>query len=106
MASLSTCHLGLWLGWQILLNLVKYCCYEWHKTMLRPDVGRVLSLIAFNVFVKGDSIQLRTYGYIMYLHISQCQPPRSVSHWEDKMCCVTYVGGLSGLSRVAFVTYM
>ena len=24
MASLSTCHLGLWLGWQILLNLVKY----------------------------------------------------------------------------------
>ena len=22
MASLSTCHLGLWLGWQILLNLV------------------------------------------------------------------------------------
>ena len=24
MASLSTCHLGLWLGWQILLNFVKY----------------------------------------------------------------------------------
>ena len=23
MASLSTCHLGLWLGWQLLLNLVK-----------------------------------------------------------------------------------
>ena len=23
MASLSTCHLGLWRGWQILLNLVK-----------------------------------------------------------------------------------
>ena len=26
MASLSNCHLGLWLGWQILLNLVK-CAY-------------------------------------------------------------------------------
>ena len=25
MASLSTCHLGLWLGWQILLNIVKLC---------------------------------------------------------------------------------
>ena len=25
MASLSTCHLGLWLGWKILLNLVKSC---------------------------------------------------------------------------------
>ena len=24
-ASLSTCHMGLWLGWQILLNLVKQC---------------------------------------------------------------------------------
>ena len=24
MASLSTCHLGLWLGWQILLNLVNF----------------------------------------------------------------------------------
>ena len=23
MASLSTCHLGLWLGWQILLNIKK-----------------------------------------------------------------------------------
>ena len=30
MASLSTCHLGLWLGWQILLNLVKspHCCFR------------------------------------------------------------------------------
>ena len=25
MASLSTCHLGLWLGWQILLNTVLFC---------------------------------------------------------------------------------
>ena len=28
MASLSTCHLGLWLGWQILLNLVKSCMID------------------------------------------------------------------------------
>ena len=28
MASLSTCHLGLWLGWQILLNLVKINCVD------------------------------------------------------------------------------
>ena len=27
MASLSTCHLGLWHGWQILLNLVKSRVY-------------------------------------------------------------------------------
>ena len=29
MASLSTCHLGLWLGWQILLNLVKNHIQNW-----------------------------------------------------------------------------
>ena len=28
MASLSTCHLGLWLGWQILLNLVKSILFK------------------------------------------------------------------------------
>ena len=28
MASLSTCHMGLWLGWQILLNLVKLAFHE------------------------------------------------------------------------------
>ena len=30
MASLSTCHLGLWLGWQILLNLVKCVVVDMH----------------------------------------------------------------------------
>ena len=32
MASLSTCHLGLWLGWQILLNLVKLPRYSTIKS--------------------------------------------------------------------------
>ena len=32
MASLSTCHLGLWLGWQILLNLVKLKCAGINQT--------------------------------------------------------------------------
>ena len=34
MASLSTCHLGLWLGWQILLNLVKSLYF-----IITPNVG-------------------------------------------------------------------
>ena len=34
MASLSTCHLGLWLGWQILLNLVKDWSQFGMKTFL------------------------------------------------------------------------
>ena len=33
MASLSTCHLGLWLGWQILLNLLN----------LNATIGRYLT---------------------------------------------------------------
>ena len=33
MASLSICHLGLWLRWQILLNLVKYT-YQYDMAML------------------------------------------------------------------------
>ena len=52
MASLSTCHLGLWLEWQILLNLVKM----WLKDVLTsahihvrthartPDVKNVASV--------------------------------------------------------------
>ena len=32
MASLSTCHLGLWLGWQILLNLVKNILFSSSNT--------------------------------------------------------------------------
>ena len=45
MASLSTCHLGLWLGWQILLNLVKLLKHvedEWGLPLYvgdRDDVG-------------------------------------------------------------------
>ena len=42
MASLSTCHLGLWLGWQILLNLVKYDVAE--VPMKVADVSIYISL--------------------------------------------------------------
>ena len=50
MASLSTCHLGLWLGWQILLNLVIRVdmgsypsghgfLSEWTWVLIRLDMG-------------------------------------------------------------------
>ena len=38
MASLSTCHLGLWLGWQILLNLVKYITNDACKILVQAPV--------------------------------------------------------------------
>ena len=44
MASLSTCHLGLWLGWQILLNLVKF------TTVVRKEE---------NLAVRGSHMQLQ-----------------------------------------------
>ena len=44
MASLSTCHLGLWLGWQILLNLVKHEGTDAGATE-RDTVGQRPSLV-------------------------------------------------------------
>ena len=65
MASLSTCHLGLWLGWQILLNLVKYL-----KSILRKKSGlciydecRKLHFASENIvinFAKNGVIQVKT----------------------------------------------
>ena len=46
MASLSTCHLGLWLGWQILLNLVKSTSVDNLKRFhiyLATEAPRVIS---------------------------------------------------------------
>ena len=45
MASLSTCHLGLWLGWQILLNLVTSYCpskYVVYCDMILSVVGETI----------------------------------------------------------------
>ena len=44
MASLSTCHLGLWLGWQILLNLVKdgKTVLSWELCSIRRDLLEIL----------------------------------------------------------------
>ena len=54
MASLSTCRLGLWLGWQILLNLVKsvfscegtprllgYCLQLCKSIQMSSDIGNI-----------------------------------------------------------------
>ena len=42
MVSLSTCHLGLWLGWQIFLNLVK-----------NPNIDTdIFSLAEVNIAIK------------------------------------------------------
>ena len=49
MASLSTCHLGLWLGWQILLNLVKdvaQFAISFLSALLYPVLGIVLLLVS------------------------------------------------------------
>ena len=53
MASLSTCHLGLWLGWQILLNLVnenKLAFVLGDLETLRSTVESKLTVV-YNQFV-------------------------------------------------------
>ena len=49
MASLSTCHLGLWLGWQILLNLVCRCVFVCRRC----------------VFV-GTSVRVGVYWFVCF----------------------------------------
>ena len=50
MASLSTCHLGLWLGWQILLNLVK-SNYNYEKTKKLNEMLPNISAKLFQCFM-------------------------------------------------------
>ena len=52
MASLSTCHLGLWLGWQILLNLVTTTC----ATKFEPAI----------IFIRRES---RTYCQVVVISV-------------------------------------
>ena len=74
MASLSTCHLGLWLGWQILLNLVKSLwdlqsksvgniCIAWHKA-LRQMWG-LASL------THGDVVSLLSDSWPLLINLKQ-----------------------------------
>ena len=42
MASLSTCHLGLWLGWQILLKILLNVLELWY--LIDVDVSSYLTL--------------------------------------------------------------
>ena len=50
MASLSTCHLGIWLGWQILLNLVKYFVPSGMSTLLvEQTTNTVVESVAYHV---------------------------------------------------------
>ena len=44
MASLSTFHLGLWLGWQILLNLVKLC-FKLNYIIAKPHYMAALYML-------------------------------------------------------------
>ena len=44
MASLSTCHLGLWLGWQILLNVlytIQYKNFYSAKILGKPNLSSI-----------------------------------------------------------------
>ena len=64
MASLSTCHLGLWLGWQILLNAVcpgpdlPSTCVHRFYIILRGQVS-VLHKDAFEDVDLGDEGQAK-----------------------------------------------
>ena len=61
MVSLSTCHLGLWLGWQILLNLVNALYYILHHQTYLPsiffssfDISRNILFAKLSKYVKNN----------------------------------------------------
>ena len=80
MASLSTCHLGLWLGWQILLNLVKLQLPNrrvYDTLMLKLDTG-----------AEGNILPLRTY----ILNASGYPKSTEVTH-RSEVTLTAYNGG-------------
>ena len=58
MASLSTCHLGLWLGWQILLNLVKppFLISRIHNYCNLTSVEQLKCVKFWCMFIRTDSL--------------------------------------------------
>ena len=65
MASLSTCHLGLWLGWQILLNLVKSC-------LTSPDKDDVVHVLFDDIVATSRFFLMicqTTVGIIVVLNL-------------------------------------
>ena len=67
MASLSTCHLGLWLGWQILVNLLqdgqtgpwlRACCAPVYLNL--PDEFNkttACNIVVRNIFLETQDVQ-------------------------------------------------
>ena len=67
MASLCTCHLGLWLGWQILLNLVKtpmQRIFRRHGVHYHKYADDIQLYASYNPAVPGD--QAETVRRITY----------------------------------------
>ena len=101
MASLSTCHLGLWLGWQILLNLVKH-----HLRLLRWTPCRSLDYWMGD----GDTPKLATSGVMVNIrksshhhHIHYIHRSRSRSRSGDITrypCCIVMLLVLFNKIRV------
>ena len=64
MASLSTCHLGLWLGWQILLNLVKYdSSFELLNLFIAALVKLFLIIYVHNLYLHCFCMLIHLYLY-------------------------------------------
>ena len=90
MASLSTCHLGLWLGWQILLNIVNLPCIS--KVLENVVASRLMSYIVSN---RMSNVLQSAY--------KQFHSTETEVH-NDKRMSMWY--GISGTARSRFSTYL
>ena len=64
MASLSTCHLGLWLGWQILLNSsMVWDCFSGHSDGGRAEEAHLDPCESFRLGASIAFIGVFGHGY-------------------------------------------
>ena len=105
MASLSTCHLGLWLGWQILLNLVK--------------VNTLVFIMSPSVVIKGMHVEWATNVHVKFDSCFMSLSFQSSRHslrrmtsmppgWTEEQCDSGDVFFINDVTkeRVSFVTLL
>ena len=79
MASLSTCHLGLWLGWQILLNLVRMFIVV-SLIGISKYATELLVVPIINLIILDHEYECLYVMYVCMLCMFVCYvPPRRIS---------------------------
>ena len=102
MASLSTCHLGIWLGWQILLNLVK------SSSKKKPKIRKYLALAEILIKDAATTSATCTKQNIAFMKVGwfAYQRSRTYTGKYAKAKAVNTLRKRKAWSRVQYVKYL